>query len=217
MSMDPQVTPSRRLAGPQLALVAGVALLVLLLVWFFLLRGAGAEVDETPAPAPLAEPQTPEPVPSDPPGGKAGKGPVETFEVFASRDPFDPLVSLVSLSTTTGGEGTTDTVDAGGTTITGGSDDDGTAGTGDAGTGDTGGTGTDAGASVGGHRVRVVDVYQADGREVAQVDVDGTVYKVDVGETFADNFELVSASGSCASMLFGDDQFTLCEGEEILK
>jgi hypothetical protein len=43
------------------------------------------------------------------------------------------------------------------------------------------------------------------------------VYTAQEGETFADSFQLVSASGRCATMLFGDDQFTLCEGEEILK
>ena len=71
------------------------------------------------------------------------------------------------------------------------------------------------GESVGGHRVRVVDVFP-NGRR-AQIQVDGTVYTVDEGEVFAENFQLVSASGECATMLFGDDEFTLCEGEEILK
>jgi hypothetical protein len=61
----------------------------------------------------------------------------------------------------------------------------------------------------------VVDVRARGGR--AQIQVDGTVYTVDEGETFADNFQLVDASGECATMLFGDDEFTLCEGEEILK
>jgi hypothetical protein len=34
---------------------------------------------------------------------------------------------------------------------------------------------------------------------------------VEVGETFADNFELMSISGDCATFLFGDQSFTLCE------
>jgi hypothetical protein len=63
----------------------------------------------------------------------------------------------------------------------------------------------------------LVDVFQENNSPRAQVEVDGTVYTVSEGEVFADNFELVSASGECATMLFGDDQFTLCEGEEILK
>ena len=76
--------------------------------------------------------------------------------------------------------------------------------------------GTD-GETVGDHRVKVVDVYTQNGRDRAQIQVDGTVYTVDEGEEFADNFRLVSASGRCATILFGDDEFTLCEGEEILK
>jgi hypothetical protein len=47
--------------------------------------------------------------------------------------------------------------------------------------------------------------------------VDGTVYTVEEGERFATSFELLSLNGDCATMLYGDDQFTLCEGEEILK
>ncbi len=65
--------------------------------------------------------------------------------------------------------------------------------------------------------MRVVDVYRAKQGPTSQVEVDSTVYTASEGERFADNFELVNASGQCATMLFGDDQFTLCEGEEILK
>ena len=51
----------------------------------------------------------------------------------------------------------------------------------------------------------------------AEVRVDGTSYTVARGETFADHFKLLAASGDCVAMLFGDQEFTLCEGEEILK
>jgi hypothetical protein len=51
----------------------------------------------------------------------------------------------------------------------------------------------------------------------ASIQVDATVYNVREGEDFAGRFRLLSVSGNCATMLFGDDQFTLCEGEEILK
>ena len=43
------------------------------------------------------------------------------------------------------------------------------------------------------------------------------MHTVAEGEVFAENFKFLSVSGECATMLFGDDQFTLCEGEEILK
>ena len=51
----------------------------------------------------------------------------------------------------------------------------------------------------------------------AEVRVDGTSYTVARGETFADHFKLLAASGDCVAMLFGDQEFTLCEGDEILK
>jgi hypothetical protein len=95
---------------------------------------------------------------------------VETFEVFASRDPFAPLV-----------------------------------------------TGKDReGQAPSGGRGNLVGLSSASGTE-AQVDVNGDVHSVAEGDVFAENFKLLSVSGDCASMLFGDDQFTICEGEEILK
>ena len=104
---------------------------------------------------------------------RSATGTVETFEVFASRDPFAPLVG----------------------------DKD----------GDAGGV-VDEDAEV----VRLVDAAD-DGVAGAQVDVNGTVHTIAEGETFAENFKLLSVSGDCASILYGDDQFTICEGEEIFK
>ena len=194
--------PRRR----QLAIVGALFLVLLALVWFFLLRGGG-EPAEAPAPVPAAEdpvePQTPA-ASRDP--AKGGGGAVETFEVFASRDPFEPLVSAqAAASTAAGDSGGGDTA----TFIGGGSGSDPSDG--------SVGSASDGSGSVGGHRVRVIDVYQARQGTTAQVEVDGTVYRAQEGETFAGSFRLVEASGRCATLLFGDDQFTLCEGEEILK
>jgi hypothetical protein len=36
---------------------------------------------------------------------------------------------------------------------------------------------------------------------------------VDEGKRFAGHFELVSVSGNCARFLFGDESFSLCQGE----
>jgi hypothetical protein len=69
----------------------------------------------------------------------------------------------------------------------------------------TGGSSTTSG----GHTVVLVDIFSSGTR--AQVEVDGTVYTVSEGETFASTFKLVSISGSCASFLNGDSSFTLCE------
>ncbi len=49
------------------------------------------------------------------------------------------------------------------------------------------------------------------------VRVDETIYEVRAGETFAGNFQVISVEPPCATLLFGDDAFTLCEGETTLK
>ncbi len=184
----------------QLMIVVGVLVVVLLgLVYFFFLRGGDEEAAEAPptaegVPAP-EDPAEEEPADDDDDG--SDEGTVETFEVFAPRDPFDPLVS------DTEGGGVPDSGGGGGP-VAGGDGIDRPAA-------------RDPGQTIGTHRVRVVDVFEQYGSNQAQIQVDGTVYTVAEGETFADNFRLVSASGRCATILFGDDEFTLCEGEEILK
>ena len=64
----------------------------------------------------------------------------------------------------------------------------------------------------------LVNVYQVNGKTVADVRVNDTVYpRLAPGATFATNFKVVSLQGSCGTFLFGDERFQLCEGEEILK
>ncbi|MFP5297757.1 MAG: hypothetical protein ACLGHL_02060 [Actinomycetota bacterium] len=215
-------------------ILVGVLFLALFLVilFMFILPGGDEAVDPaaqpvaSPAATPTVQPEaTPTPTPTEP-----GEGPVETFEVFARRDPFEPVIDLTAGGTSGGGAapiggGTTgeatdpttvgSTGDGDGTTTGGTGNGDGGSSTG----GDTsGGSGSGDGSSnVGGHRVKLIDVYKKNGSKRAQVQVDGTVYTVSEGEDFAENFRLLSISGECASMLFGDDQFTICEGEEILK
>jgi hypothetical protein len=127
--------------------------------------------------------------------------------VAAGRDPFVPLVVAAettaagTTSATTGGTGTTTT---GGTGTT------------------TGGTGGGGGAkqepqetaSIGGHRVTLLDIFSRNGRPMAQVRVDGDTYTVAEGDTFAGNFKLGSIQGGCANFLYGDQAFTLCEPGE---
>lgn len=223
MATPPEIQESRSINNSQIALAAGGVLLLLVVVWFAFLRGGGDDsaLETAPAPPPIeGEPLIPvDPV--DPGGPGDGKGPVETFEVFAPKDPFKPLISPPGegdgLTPTDGidadGDGQIDTP-TDGTTDPGdgsGTDGDGT------GTGNGDGTGDGGGENVGGHRVTLVDVYRAEGGQRAQVQVDGTVYTVEEGARFAENFQLLSINGECATMLYGDDQFTLCEGEEILK
>lgn len=211
-----ELGPDRRFTpGRALALVAGV-LVLLLLVWFLFLRADDPE-DEVVAPVPAPAAQTPEPEETVSPVKK--NGPVETFEVFAPKDPFDPLISAAPAGgATTGAEtgaGTgagTGTTDGNGTTTT--TRENGTTTTT---TTTTTGSAGGGGHEVGGRRVRVIDVFSGRRGNRAQIQVDGTVYTVDEGERFGTNFQLLSTSGQCATMLFGDDEFTLCEGEEILK
>ena len=216
MATEETVQVKKGVNPAQVAMLVGGLILVLALVWFFFLRGGDDSV----------EPQTsPTPATTDDAAGVAREGddertakkddkkkePVETFELFASKDPFEPLIDETPAATGTTAPGTT-TPPA---TTTPGTTDPGTT---DPGTTDPGTTDPGAGGqAVGGHTVRLVDVFSQDGSPRAQVSVDGSVYTVAEGETFADSFQLTSVSGTCATMLFGDDQFTLCEGEEILK
>jgi len=113
---------------------------------------------------------------------------VETYDVFASKDPFEPLVAR---SAAVSGDGVPAAPEGGVTaTFEGGSDDSGLH-----------------------YTVKVVKV---EGRS-AVIAIDGQSVSVAVGESFFERFQLLSVADDCASILFGDDQFTLCEGEEIFK
>ena len=202
----------RNITPVQLAAIVGGLLVLLVVLWFVFLRGGGDEPAESVAP-PVTAPET-EPSPEPTATAGTGEGPVETFEVFAPKDPFEPLVGAGGGAA--GGDGTTDGGDTGtdgGTGTTNGTD--GLAGGNGTGTGTDPSGGDTGSGSVSGHRVTVVEVRE--GSNEARVQVDGTVYTASEGEQFASNFELVSTSGDCATMLYGDDEFTLCEGEAILK
>ncbi len=184
------------MSGSTIALIALGVLALGAAVWFFVLKGED-QPEASSMPSDGTVEVAPGPEASTEPVAPNENGPVETFEVFAPKDPFRPLVRVAAASgATTGrtGSGSTD------------------------GTGTSGSLGGAAAESdIGGHSVKLVDAFVQGGRNRARVNVDGTVYTVDEGERFAENFELVSVQGSCVTMLFGDDQFTLCEGEEILK
>lgn len=68
-----------------------------------------------------------------------------------------------------------------------------------------------------GRVVTLIDVYTSDGETVAVVQVDSTLYEVRRGDDFAGNFRVVSIDPPCATLLYGDDAFTLCEGQRTLK
>jgi hypothetical protein len=65
--------------------------------------------------------------------------------------------------------------------------------------------------NVGGSTVVLLDIFERDGATRVQVEVDGTVFDVGIGDEFSGGrFELRSVADNCATFLFGDEQFTLC-------
>jgi hypothetical protein len=62
---------------------------------------------------------------------------------------------------------------------------------------------------IGGHDVKLHSIAGT-GLKL-DVSVDGKVYTVEQGATFDDNFKLVKIDGTCARFLFGDQSFELCE------
>jgi hypothetical protein len=64
--------------------------------------------------------------------------------------------------------------------------------------------------SIGGHTVVLDSIFTVNGVQKVQVEVDGHVYTVAPGQSFAGNFKLVSISGSCANFTYGDQSFSLC-------
>lgn len=131
-----------------------------------------------------------------PPGEPSVPG--GTFDVFATRNPFEPVVQITpstpieTTPTTTGGTSPTTTP----TTPT---------------------TAPPSQNPSAGTPVALIDVFEQDGQTLVRVQVGSTVYTVAAGQTFATSYKLVSVSGTCAQFLYGDSPFSLCEGEEVIK
>ena len=71
-----------------------------------------------------------------------------------------------------------------------------------------------------GQRVALLEVFVDDeGVTVASIRVNDTVYEVAEGAAFATSYQVVtlSVADGCGQLLFEDDRFRLCEGEELLK
>lgn len=206
---------------------AGLAAIVLIFVLTRLVGGGGDDAEETTTPTTTSGVRATTTTTTAPGSGQ----PVETFEVFTSKNPFEPRRIIgggggAATGGTTGGGTSTGGTSTGGT-ATGGTSTGGTStrtGTGTA----TGGTttgGTTSGTSGGStsprrsDRVTVVDVFVERGRVVANVRVNDTVHKVGVGDTFATSYKVLALSQAdeCGRFAFGDDTFRLCRGEQTLK
>jgi hypothetical protein len=171
----------------------GAVVLGVLLAGFLLFSVLGGGEDALPPTGPPLTP--PAESPSPPPGGTGGP-PIQSF---SGRDPFSVPPAL-SPSPSPGGGGSP-------------SPSNGGDGNGGGGTQTPQPTAPGGGSSqnVGGSTVVLLDIFERDGATRVQVEVDGTVYDVGIGEQFAGGrYELSSVSGDCATFLFGDERFTLC-------
>jgi hypothetical protein len=185
--------------------VAGAALVVFLLM--SVLGGGGGEEAAPPpdlgAGGPPAQP-SPTATPSTP------RETLPPVVLAGARDPFSPPPVFTSPGGGVAPSGTS----TGGATSTVGPTSTG-AGTSTGGATSTSGPtstptapGGRASAPMGGHTVVLVDIF--DGGSKAQIEVDGTVYTVNEGDSFDDHFRLASIGGSCARVQFGDEVSVIC-------
>jgi hypothetical protein len=170
--------------------IGGIVVGVLLAGFVLFSVLGGGEEDLPPIGPPVTPPTTGSPSPSP------GVGP--PIQSFTGRDPFSvpPALSPSPSPTGPGGDGNGSPSPPNGD-----------------GNGTPSPTAPGGGSSqnVGGSTVVLLDIFERDGATHVQVEVDGTVYDVVIGEQFAGGrFELRSVAGNCATFLFGDEQFTLC-------
>jgi hypothetical protein len=145
---------------------------------------AGAPAASTTTTTAPAEPSTPN----------------QSFDVFTTKNPFQPLVTD---STATSGS-TTDTTSPPVDTSDGAVPPP---------------IIPQEQAPAAGTPVSVLEVSDATGATVARVQVGSTVYTVAAGETFATSYRVVSldAGTGCGQFQYGDTPFELCTGQQTLK
>jgi hypothetical protein len=141
-------------------------------------------------------------------------GPVGEARLVQPRDPFRPLID----PTTTQPEepGDTSTTLAGDTSTTQPGDTS-TTEPGDTSTTEPGETTTTVGDEPQGTRVVLLEVRDDDGVFTAVLTVDGETYTAAVGETFAEQFKVISLDADGGVFTYGDSAFSLAVGQAILK
>jgi hypothetical protein len=186
-------------------IIFGSVAVAALVAYFLLLKPGGGSEQPTSASGPSVTKTSPAPAPS---AGKKHHTPRRSrppaLPLVGGHDPFSPLVNASA-------GGGTSPIPSGGSTSPAPSGSSSSPAPsvsppGNPGSTPSGGTAT----RVGGHTVILLDVFTRGGEQKAQVSVDGDVSVVSEGQTFHGNFELVSISGGCARMLFGDQSFILC-------
>lgn len=234
------------LAGAVIATIAAAAA-----VWFFLVTplllgdDAGTEGEPPTAapddasPPPTGEEETsPDGSPADEPdvGDEVEQLPIVTYEVFLSRDPFEPVVPEPEEETSeasaeeqpqtiTDGPGSEapeqpadpDSADPGGADPpTSDPDQPGTGAPPPTNDGSRScGAGTDTVCD--GRTLSLVAVSSDEQGPIAAVQVDTTIYEVREGDVFARDFLVQSIADDQVTLLYGDEVVTLRQGERVLK
>ena len=145
-------------------------------------------------------PKTPKPTATSQPS-KTPTTP-STFQVYGTKNPFEPVIQIEADTTTTSQPKTTTTGATPGPTTT---------------------TIVPSNNPGPGQTVTLIDVYRnSAGVTKAHVQVGSVVYDVGEGATFAGGaYRVVSldVSGgkSCGQFLYGDSAFRLCQGQQTLK
>jgi hypothetical protein len=176
-------------------ILGAIAVLAVVLFMFVLHKGGGE--GSTPASASGG---------GAPPGGQSATSPsphrtqAPSHPVFGGRDPFQPLVSAG------GGESPSPEPSTSPQTSPSPSPSPSPS------TSPSPGGGGGGGASInhGGHKVTLNDIFEKNGQQMAQVEIDGTVYTVKVGQTIAFDFKLVEIHDTCADFTHVTHPFTLC-------
>lgn len=198
MSIEPPkqtlIVRLRGMGRRQKTLAGVLAGLVVLAILFLLLSGGGGGTIEGVNSPPVVR--------TSPSPSANSTTPPETGQAFEGKDPFQPLV--VSVPGTGGTGGTT-----GGTT--GGSTGPTPTPTGSI-TGVNGGNNSSSAVTV-----TLIDIRKQSGKLVATVDVNGKDFTASQGQTFDDNFRVLSLSSSCGTFVFGDERFSLCIGQQVNK
>ncbi len=137
--------------------------------------------------------------PSEGPSGEPTGGPSPS-PIFSGRDPFSVPPQFQVTASPTDGSSPASPTDTGSPSSPGSPT-----------TSPTSAPTNGSSTVVGGHTVVLLDTFTHNGVQMAQVEVDGTVYNVAEGDPFAGGtFELRDVAGNCATFLYGDESFTLC-------
>jgi hypothetical protein len=135
---------------------------------------------------PIPKPQTVPPPAS--PGTSAEEKGADSFEIYQSKDPFDPLVGAQASQPAPASPGATPAA-----------------------------PGATPSAPVGRTQITLMDIFTENNVKYASIQVGSTLFKVTEGETFSTSYKLVSAGTDTATILYGDDNATLKIGESVFK